>query len=70
MVKGVLVPTPSSSAFAISSLTTNYNVAKENAIQNKIFWEKLMHGGRNLNIDSSFYMDGSGAMGAVQRDQG
>jgi hypothetical protein len=48
-------------------LTTNYNVAKKNAVQKKILWEKPMHGGRKLNIDASFYMDGSGAMGAIQR---
>jgi hypothetical protein len=58
MVKGFLVPTPSSSAFAISSLTANYNVAKENAVQKKILWEKPKHGGRKLNINASIFSYG------------
>jgi hypothetical protein len=35
MVKGVSIPTPSRSSFAISSLTPNYNAAKKNAFRKK-----------------------------------
>jgi hypothetical protein len=59
------VSTPSSSAFTISALTANYGAALKNPVEEEIRWSKPPKRYRKLNVDASYYQDGSGAAGIV-----
>ena len=60
---------PNRTAFAIHALTANFEAGQKNAVRpKKIVWSKPPAGKLKLNIDASFYADGSGSVGAVLRN--
>jgi hypothetical protein len=46
-------------------LTANYGAALKNPVEKEIRWSKPPKGYRKLNVDASYYQDGSGAAGIV-----
>ncbi|KAM0896557.1 hypothetical protein ACQ4PT_023111 [Festuca glaucescens] len=68
MVKGVQVASATSSAFAITALTTNFVSAKISAKQKNVAWSKPVQGSYKMNVDASFFGDGSGAARVVLRN--
>jgi ribonuclease HI len=63
------VAPPNRTAFAIHALTANFEAGQKSAVRpKKIVWSKPPAGKLKLNIDAAFYVDGSGAVGAVLRN--
>jgi hypothetical protein len=52
--------------FSINALTSNYiPAATRRAIRKTDQWQKLAVGELKMDIDASFYEDGSGAIGTI-----
>ena len=69
VVKGEKVAPPSRSVFAIHALTANFQAAqKSSSIPKKVMWSKPEIGKVKLNIDASFYQNGTGSVGAILRN--
>ena len=56
--------TPKRSSFAINALTTNYGVPALRAYRSDTAWTKPIMGSYKMNIDASFYNNGTGVVGA------
>jgi hypothetical protein len=67
LVKGESV-SPPKPAFAIKAITANYAAAKKNSVEKEIKGQKPNRGNLKVNIDASYYPNGSGAVGGVLRD--
>ena len=68
-MNGEKVAPPGRSAFAIYALTANFETSQKVSVQaKKVPWSKPARGRLKLNIDASFYADGSGSVGAVLRN--
>jgi ribonuclease HI len=68
-MKGGHVAEPRRTAFAIQALTSNYvPAASASSVVRGITCEKPSHGTYKLNVDASFHPNGTGAAGAVLRD--
>ena len=68
VVKGESVASPPQSAFAVLAITANYQGAKPNKEPRVVQWVKPFTDMYKLNIDASFYPNGTGAAGAVLRN--
>ena len=68
IVKGIQVASPKSSAFAINALKANFGVPIHRSSRSETAWTKPISGTQKLNVDASFYNDGSGGVGAVLRN--
>jgi hypothetical protein len=66
-VRGDSVKTATSSAFAIQAITVNHAV-RPTAHVVEVRWHKPSDGYYKLNIDASFFEDGSGAVAAMLRN--
>ena len=67
-VKGEQIKSPANSAFAIMALTANYQGASSGAEPQEITWSKPLPHTYKLNIDAAYFPNGSGAAGAVLRN--
>ena len=65
-VKGQMVNTAASTSFAIQAITTNH-VVRSNTARPEVRWQRPAPGYYKLNVDASFFEDGSGAAAAVLR---
>lgn len=67
-VKGEHVAPAPSSAFAIHALSSKFSIAARPSESREIIWKKPPSKIYKLNVDASYFEDGSGASGAVVRD--
>ncbi|XP_047079825.1 LOW QUALITY PROTEIN: histidine-rich protein PFHRP-II-like [Lolium rigidum] len=68
-VKGERVSPPKNSTFAIKALTANFGASQGKAKEKEFKWVKPMKDKLKLNIDASYFADGSGAAGGVLRNE-
>lgn len=67
-VKGETIAPPNRTSFSIQALTLNYKGAAEDATPHEIPWSKPPPGTYKVNVDACFFVNGTGASGAVVRD--
>jgi ribonuclease HI len=67
-VKGEKIRPVTSTTFSIKALTANYGVACGISVQKDYDWDKPPRGSLKLNVDASYFPDGSGAAAAVLRN--
>ena len=63
------VAPPTRTAFAIQALTSNFMAGQKSTAKPKeVMWSKPTAGKLKLNIDGSFYANGTGSVGAILRN--
>ena len=67
-VKRESIAQPRQTAFAIQALKSNYCVAQAKTQPKEIIWSKPKLNSYKLNIDACFFPNGSGATGAIIRN--
>jgi hypothetical protein len=55
---------------AIKALGANYGVASGPSIEKEFGWEKPPKGRLKLNVDASYFADGSGVAAVLRNDKG
>lgn len=64
-MKGNKVASPGRTAFAINAITTNFPAASGVPQPHKISWTKPNRSSYTMNIDASFFDDGSGSAATI-----